>query len=330
MAESSTDERSEHRRKIGSRAEQLDRERTAFERGRVSRATLKRLALIGALYVGVLVAIYATVAQTAGRTAFQILPVVIVIAFVFEGLDSSAGMGFGTALAPLLFILGYEPLQVVPILLLSEMMTGLVAGFVHHEFDNVHFELDPSNEATKLVALFATIGSVAVFASIVLVYAAVELDTSLIKIYVGSVVVLMGVSGLIRVKIGTSATYRPKVLVGFALLAGVNKGIGGGGYGPVITLGQLFSGVYEKSATAITTLSEGIVSLVGVVAFFLITIHGVAIDPLLLPSVFVGGFLAAVLAPFFVRVVPNAVWRYVIPGYAFLIGVSAIVLGLDL
>jgi uncharacterized protein len=329
MTGNSTDERSGLRQSIGSQAEQLDREQTAFERVRLSRNTLKRLAVVGALYVGVLVAIYVTISQTAGGAEFQILPVVIVIAFVFEGLDSSAGMGFGTALAPLLFILGYEPLQVVPILLLSEMLTGLVAGFVHHEFDNVHFELDPSNDATKLVALFATIGSVAVFASIVLVYAAVELDTSLIKMYVGGIVVLMGASGLIRAKIGTSLTYRPKLLVGFAILAGVNKGIGGGGYGPVITLGQLFSGVYEKSATAITTLSEGIVSLVGVITFFLIAIHGISIDPVLLPSIFIGGFLAAVLAPFLVRIVPNAVWQYVIPGYAFLIGISAIVLGLD-
>ncbi len=186
MTENSLDDRSKIHRNIGSRAEQLDRERTAFERVRLSRNTLKRLALVGALYVGVLVAIYTTVAQTAGRAEFQIIPVVTVIAFVFEGLDSSAGMGFGTALAPLLFILGYEPLQVVPILLLSEMLTGLVAGFVHHEFDNVHFELDPSNDATRLVTLFATIGSVAVFASIVLVYAAIELDTNLI----GSVEIL--------------------------------------------------------------------------------------------------------------------------------------------
>ncbi|SEH12198.1 hypothetical protein SAMN04487967_0699 [Natronorubrum sediminis] len=328
MTPNSTDERPD-RRNIGSRAEQLDRERTAFERVRLSRNTLKRLALVCALYLGVLLAIYATVARTAGRAEFQIIPIVVVIAFVFEGLDSSAGMGFGTALAPLLFILGYEPLQVVPILLLSEMLTGLVAGFVHNEFDNVHFELDPSNDATKLVALFATVGSVAVFTSIVLVYAAVELNTNLIKMYVGGVVVLMGASGLVRAKIGPSLTYRPKLLVGFAVLAGVNKGIGGGGYGPVITLGQLFSGVYEKSATAITTLSEGIVSLVGVITFFLITIHGVSIDPLLLPSIFVGGFLAAIFAPYLVRIVPNAVWRYVIPGYAFLIGISAIVLGLD-
>jgi uncharacterized protein len=73
---------------------------------------------------------------------------VIVIAFLFEGLDSSDGMGFGTALAPLLFILGYEPLQVVPILLLSEMLTGLIAGFVHHEFDkSERLETERSSEA---------------------------------------------------------------------------------------------------------------------------------------------------------------------------------------
>ncbi|MFU8868842.1 TSUP family transporter [Natronococcus sp.] len=329
MTERPADDGTAPDRRIGARAERLDRERTAAERLQLSRETSKRLALICGLYVLGFLAIYALVARTSGSAAFHLLPAVIVAAFVFEAMDSAAGMGFGTALAPLLFVLGYDPLQVVPILLLSEMATGLVAGLVHHEFGNVHFELDPANEATKLVGLFATTGALAVSASIVFVYAAVELDSSLIKLYVGSVVILMGAIGLVRARIGTGATYRPKLLIAFALFAGVNKGIGGGGYGPVITLGQLFSGVYEKSATAITTLSEGIVSLVGVLAFFLLTIHGVVIDPLLLPSIFTGGFLAAVVAPLLVRVVPNAVWRYVIPGYALLIGAAAIGLGLD-
>ncbi|MEM4781721.1 MAG: TSUP family transporter, partial [Halalkalicoccus sp.] len=240
------------------------------------------------------------------------------------------GMGFGTALAPTLFVLGYDPLQIVPILLVSEMATGLVAGGVHHVFSNVEFAVDPVNEATKLVVLFAGVGSLATVGSIVLVYAALSLPEAAIRIYVAVLVIAMGAIGVARAHLRTPLGYRPRLLIGFALAAGANKGIGGGGYGPVVTLGQILSGVYEKSATAITTLSEGIVSAVGVATFFALSIQGLAIDPLLLPSIYTGGFLAAIAAPYLVRVVPNAVWRYAIPGYAVCIGLAALVGGVSL
>ena len=51
---------------------------------------------------------------------FQLIPLIILIAFIFEFMDSAAGMGFGTGLTPLLLILGYSPLQVVPTLLISQ------------------------------------------------------------------------------------------------------------------------------------------------------------------------------------------------------------------
>jgi len=36
--------------------------------------------------------------------------------------------------------MGYEPLQVVPSVLLSEFLTGLLAGFTHHTIGNVNFK----------------------------------------------------------------------------------------------------------------------------------------------------------------------------------------------
>jgi uncharacterized membrane protein YfcA len=110
--------------------------------------------------------------------------------------------------------------------------------------------------------------------------------------------------------------YRPRRLVFFAALAGVNKGLGGGGYGPVITLGGVFSGIIEKSATSIAALAEGCVSIVGALAFLAIAAAGVRVDLTLLPSLWLGAFPAAVVAPYAVRVLPNRIWRYVVPVYA--------------
>lgn len=90
-------------------------------------------------------------------------------------------------------------------------------------------------------------------------------------------------------------------------------------------LGQVFSGIYEKSATAIVSLAEGVVSAIGVMTFFGISSTGIKMDMFLLPSIFTEGYFAAMLAPYIVRLVPNSFWRYAIPGYAFVIGVISLV-----
>jgi uncharacterized membrane protein YfcA len=234
----------------------------------------------------------------------ELILYVIVLAFIFETMDSSAGMGFGTGLTPLLFILGFEPLQVVPILLISEAITGLTSGFFHHEFENVKFSIRrPFNKETKVMIMIAGIGCIAILSSVFLTYFAIGFSKNIIKTYVAILVLVMGVIGMIRLK-NKGGTFRPKLLAGFAALAGFNKGVGAGGYG--------------------VSLAEGIVCVVGVATFLLISKYGVTIDYVLLPSIVTGGFLAALISPYMVRVLPNKLWRIVIPSYAICMGVLMI------
>ena len=89
----------------------------------------------------------------------ELILYVILLAFLFEMMDSSAGMGFGTGLTPLLFLVGYDPLQVVPILLISEAMTGVTSGIFHHEFQNVKFSIKrPITKETKIMLMIAVFG----------------------------------------------------------------------------------------------------------------------------------------------------------------------------
>lgn len=256
----------------------------------------------------------------------ELILLIIILAFLFESMDSMAGMGFGTALSPLLFLLGYAPLQIVPTVLISEAITGIIDTFFDHEFKNVHYSFHPLNDATKIALIMAFFGCLAIFVSILLGYFAIKFPDIVIKTYVTLLVIFMGISGFIRIKlmkIEHSNTH-PKMLIGFAVLAGFNKGIGGGGYGPVITIGQIFSGIYEKSATAIVSFAESIVSLVGILTFFLISFAGVRVDLVLLPSIFTGGFIAAIFAPYLVRVLPNKIWQCLIPIYAIGIGIFSL------
>ena len=50
------------------------------------------------------------------------------LAFVCEFIDSSLGMGYGTSLTPLLLLMGFEPMQVVPAVLFSEFVSGFTAA----------------------------------------------------------------------------------------------------------------------------------------------------------------------------------------------------------
>jgi uncharacterized protein len=314
---------------IGTEAQRLDVGKSLTERMRLPRSTLRRLGYLGIIYIlglAIMVPFFGTSAET---LLLPLVPTVIALAFTFELMDSSAGMGFGTALAPVLFILGYSPLEVTPVLLISESITGMVSGGVHHELKNASFSFRPLNDETKLMLIMGGVGAVASVISIILTYFAFSLPESYIEAYVSLLVLAMGLIGLIRARVVTTIEYKPRRLVGFAALAGLNKGIGGGGYGPVVTLGQILSGVYEKSATAIASLAESIVSLVGVITFFVLSTQGVGVNLVLLPSIFAGGFLASIGAPYLVRVVPNRVWRYVIPLYAFTIGVLGLTIGID-
>jgi len=241
-------------------------------------------------------------------------------------MDSAAGMGFGTGLAPLLLLMGYNSLQVVPALLISEAITGVMDAVFDHEFENVQFSFRPLNETTKITLYIALFGCIATFASVFLTHFAIKFPEILIKTYVAILVLFMGVFGVLRIKIKNikAYSYKPKMLFAFSAIAGFNKGIGGGGYGPVVTLGQIFSGIYEKSATAIVSFAEGLVSITGILVFFLISYLGVNVDLSILPSIFTGGFFAAILAPYLVRVLPNKVWKYTIPIYAIGIGIYLI------
>lgn len=314
----------ESRGRIGALARELDA-LSINDRLRLDRTSWQRIGLALVVYAILLWTLVTFVVPRftpeSAESVVTFLPVVVLSAFLFETLDSAAGMGFGATLGALLFALGYDPLAVTPVLLLSETATGLVSGLFHTEFDNIEFGFgnDSAAEATRILGIVVAIGVAAVVVSVVLTYFAISIPDAYIKGYVGVVVLLIASVTIVQKYVGSVSEYRPRWLLGFAVFAGLNKGIAGSGYGPVITLGEILSGVYEKSATALTSTAEGIVSLAGIATFFGITAVGVEINLMLLPSVFAGGFLAAILAPYSVRTLPNRALQYLVPGYGILL-----------
>jgi len=249
----------------------------------------------------------------AGTDNWTIIWWVVLVCACFEYMDSAGGMGYGTALTPLLLTAGFDPKQVVPLVMITEMVTGLIAGLIHGEFENVEWKLRPMNETTKLMLMIAVTGMLATFISISAVYNYFQAQKFFIKVYVTVLLLVMGVCSLMTAI--KYVKYRPNLMWIFAFVGGFNKGVGGGGYGPVITVGGLIAGVPVKSMVAVTSFAEGMTCLAAVVTWFALVSVGVIVDYMLLPSFVLGTVLAAVAAPYTTRIVPEVFWRWAVPIY---------------
>lgn len=210
--------------------------------------------------------------------------IVFLIAFVAEYVDATLGMGYGTTITPVLLLAGFLPLQVVPAILLSEFVTGILAGFTHHSVGNVDFRPKTMN-IKKIYAAIKTYGvresfdkgiplhlkitlliaCCSVAGTIFAVFIAVRIPAFYLQLYIGFLVFIIGL--VILLTLNKHYPFSWGKVTWLSLIASFNKGMSGGGYGPVVTGGQLLSGVDGKSAIGITSLAEGITCLVGVLAY---------------------------------------------------------------
>lgn len=217
---------------------------------------------------------------------------IIILAFLCEYIDSSLGMGYGTTLAPILLIMGYNPLQVVPAILFSELVSGLTAAFFHHKFKNSNFKIGANDLKVAMVMAGCSILGV-----LVAVFIALNLSAFFVKLYIGILVLSMGLLILLSMKRIFKFSWRKIITLG--LLASFNKGISGGGYGPLVTSGQILSGIESKNAIGITSLAEGLTCLAGVITYFTFTDH--TVDWSLAPYLAVGALLSVPLAAYTVK-----------------------------
>ena len=182
--------------------------------------------------------------------------IIVVLALFAEYMDSTLGMGYGTSLTPILMLMGFEPLQIVPAILLSELFTGLLAGLMHARVGNVEFRVKTFNPAKikesikehglinalklglslhlKIALLIATFS---IIGSIIGANVALNIPKFYLKLYIGLLVLSMGIYILITYNKKFKFTWSK--LSSIAVLASFNKGISGGGYGPVVTGGQI-------------------------------------------------------------------------------------------
>jgi len=216
---------------------------------------------------------------------------IILLCAVLELIDSSLGMGYGTSLTPILLLLGIDPLQLVPTILISEFLSGFAAAFFHSEAGNVRFVRGSNHpRAAILLSAFSLLG---VFLG---VHLALEVSGVVLKRLIGVIILAAGIYILFMMR--RTFYFSSWRIVVLAVVASFNKAVSGGGYGPLMTSGQIMSGIRGRAAVAITSMAEGFTCLAGSVLFLTL---GKRIDPGLLIPVVTGALLSVPVSAHLVR-----------------------------
>jgi uncharacterized membrane protein YfcA len=239
----------------------------------------------------------------------------VALCFACEFVDSSLGMGYGTTLTPLLLAAGFTPLQLVPSILFSEFLSGLASSYFHHDSGNVDFSPRARHRRVALMLAVGSVVGVAVGVSI-----AVRIPTAVLKLVIGVIIIAAGLVILLLHQ--RTFVYRTWKMLALAGVASFNKALSGGGYGPLLTSGQVLSGIEGRASVGITSFAEGITCLVGVVLFLA---QGERLDVDLLVPMATGALLSIPFSTHVVSRLTERTLRRAIAWFTLALGVFTVV-----
>lgn len=216
---------------------------------------------------------------------------IVALAFVLEIIDAAFGMGYGTILTPALLMLGYDVGQVVPAVIASQLVGDFLAAFFHHQFKNV--DLSPKSEQFKVASALAGFSLVGSVASVLF---ALKLSKFALNIYIGVLVLVVGIVVLSTREKQRDFSWLRLLFLGS--IASFNKGLSGGGYGPVVTAGQILTGVEVRASLGITALAEGVTCIAAVITYLL---AGRQVDWMLAGMMAIGVAASTPVAAFIVK-----------------------------
>lgn len=260
--------------------------------------------------------------------ASSLFAVVVFIALLCQYLSVSLGVGYGTILTPLLLILGFSPLQIIPAVLISQLAGGATGGIAHYWAGNIKLDFRRDDELvkerlrwlgylprsfdSKVIFILAASGVIGVLIG---VFTALNIPQVALETYIGAMV--LGIGLIIVLRRNRKAAFSWKGLAGLGLFSAFNKGVSGGGYVPLVTGGQIMSGGEARRSVGNTTVAVAIVCAAGFLSYLLIRGD---VYWLLAGATGIGSIVAAPFAALTVRKIKAEKLRLVI-------GVAIIILG---
>ncbi len=245
-------------------------------------------------------------------------------------------MGYGTTLTPVLIALGFSPIQAVPGVLLSQFVAGLILALLHHKVGHVRFDFSKDEEAVKRrlagwgyipkshdAKVAYVLSGFGIIGALLAVFSAINLPPRFIKIYIGIMVFTIGIFLILRKGKGFSFSWSKFTFI--AILSAFNKGISGGGYGTVVTGGQILTGRETKSAIGTTALAEGIVSMVAFFGYLIFKLEKINFH--LAFALLAGAILSTPFSVFTVKKFDSKKLRYLISIVLSILGIITILRG---
>jgi uncharacterized membrane protein YfcA len=245
----------------------------------------------------------------------EITLLLIVLAFICEFIDSSMGQGYGTILSPALILLGFAPSLAVPSILISQAMGGLSASYWHHRLRNVDFSFKTKNNHNLRMALIIVLCGIV--ATIIGAVAGVKLPNDAVTIYIGILVIVIGILLLW----GRAFIFSMKKIYFIGVLSAFNKSISGGAYGPVVAGGQMITGVEVKSAIGVTVFAEAPICIAGFITY--ITMKS-SIDPFFLIPLCIGAVVSAPLGAYTTSKLESNKLKKIVGAIIFVLGIAVL------
>jgi hypothetical protein len=271
------------------------------------------------LWIVSVLVLFVLAARYAGLAGGSIM-MIFGLCFACELIDSGLGMGYGTILTPALMFLGYGPSDIVPTILMSELLSGFTAAFFHNEIKNVDLVVGGRDMGPAFILAGGSVVGVAVG-----VFLALALPQNLLRMAIGCIILT---SGLFVILLSHQIiVYRNWKMLVLSSLASFNKAVSGGGYGPLVTCGQILSGVPGKSAVGITSFAEAFTCLVA--AGFFLARGGYVNVPLFVPMC-AGALISVPFSVFAIKKASEDQLKLVIGGLTLAMGALTIFKALQL
>jgi uncharacterized membrane protein YfcA len=215
----------------------------------------------------------------------------VAVGFVAQIIDGAAGMAYGVTATTALLSVGVPPAIASACTHTAEVFTTGASGYSHWRFRNIDMTL------VKRLAIPGMVGgAVGVF---VLTSVPGEAFRPIISAYL----LLMGVLIILKaIKPKQAAPEELKKVPLLGLVGGFFDAVGGGGWGPMVTSTLIGRGATPRYAIGSVSLSEFFVT-VTITGTFIFTI-GLDLWPYIIALV-VGGVLAAPLAAFATKRIPD-------------------------
>lgn len=249
----------------------------------------------------------------------EIIFTIIIIAIACEFVDSYLGMMYGTILSPVLILFGFDPKLLIPSILLSQAIGGAVASWRHNKLKNALI-FDPKGRDFKVAALVAVLGIAATIIGAVV--GSSVIPKVYLKNYIGVLCIVMGLFVLSK----KTFKFTWKRITALSFISGFNKAMSGGGFGPIMSAGQIVTGREAKESIVTTDFAEVPICLMGYAVW--VWLNGWP-NTNLVYLLSIGSAVGAYLGPIALKKFKSREKLTMIVGaLAFILGVAVIFLGI--